>query len=273
MVACRLCRACRFGENVHCEDSKSLGINLDNGDDKKYKTIAYCCQAQSLARACRRCGTGIVINRTLFEPGSKEESGPIQFQGYCVKQYATVASMRSPDVRLIVQTWHLFATACHNDHRSGKVGLPLPQSSLNTKVCFRMRHPTISEPQEFLDHRHAITSSYQLQLSCLLPCPLTSLSSRSPILLLPGFPYPSLPAKQFNLRTAIRTRTSCIQSRCSELSLAFMRERGGIPLGRFHTGSRVASCAYSGTSSLKEVLGVDGFRRDRTAPWQPRRPT
>lgn len=40
LVTCGLCRACRFGDDVHCEDSLFPGINVDGGYAEYLKTTA-----------------------------------------------------------------------------------------------------------------------------------------------------------------------------------------------------------------------------------------
>ncbi len=40
LVTCGLCRACRFGDEVHCEDSLFPGINTDGGYAEYIKTSA-----------------------------------------------------------------------------------------------------------------------------------------------------------------------------------------------------------------------------------------
>lgn len=40
LVTCGLCRACRFGDDVHCEDSLFPGINSDGGYAEYIKTGA-----------------------------------------------------------------------------------------------------------------------------------------------------------------------------------------------------------------------------------------
>ena len=40
LVTCGLCRACRFGDDVHCENSSFPGINVDGGYAEYMKTTA-----------------------------------------------------------------------------------------------------------------------------------------------------------------------------------------------------------------------------------------
>jgi len=40
LVTCGLCTACRFGDDVHCEDSKFPGINVDGGYAEYLRTTA-----------------------------------------------------------------------------------------------------------------------------------------------------------------------------------------------------------------------------------------
>lgn len=39
-MTCGLCTACRFGDDVHCEDSKFPGINVDGGYAEYLRTTA-----------------------------------------------------------------------------------------------------------------------------------------------------------------------------------------------------------------------------------------
>jgi NAD+-dependent secondary alcohol dehydrogenase Adh1 len=39
-MTCGLCRACRFGDDVHCEDSSFPGINVDGGYAEYLRTSA-----------------------------------------------------------------------------------------------------------------------------------------------------------------------------------------------------------------------------------------
>ena len=43
LVTCGLCRACRFGDDVHCENSTFPGINVDGGYAEYLKTSARSC--------------------------------------------------------------------------------------------------------------------------------------------------------------------------------------------------------------------------------------
>jgi NAD+-dependent secondary alcohol dehydrogenase Adh1 len=40
LMTCGLCRACRFGDDVHCEDSSFPGINVDGGYAEYLRTSA-----------------------------------------------------------------------------------------------------------------------------------------------------------------------------------------------------------------------------------------
>ena len=43
LVTCGLCQACRFGDDVHCENSTFPGINVDGGYAEYLKTTARSC--------------------------------------------------------------------------------------------------------------------------------------------------------------------------------------------------------------------------------------